>query len=129
MPMKNREAYIFAAEQAVSTVKDYEKTIRAVGTVTTISVRIYDGPETALRLQVFKKNQLGELQSLVQYSGTSGAKDYIDGNDDTFKFDIRVPIEREDKLIVRANNTSASYAYDFAVHIEIDFATWAQQYG
>lgn len=127
--MRGREALLFRAQQALNTTSDYEKAIRANCTITSVKIRIYDGPELALRLQMFIRDASGNLASVLQYSASTGAKNYIDGNDDEFVFDVRVPARVGDTLVVRANNTSATYAYDFSVDIEVDYAVWAQQYG
>lgn len=115
-----RIPFRLAASVAPASTVKVEQPIPRDGTVERVRVRVYAGAELALRITPYVVNEKGQRRDLIVFAG----KDYIDGDDDTFEFQVREPVylANGDKLVVSATNTSATYTYDFAVDIEVDFA-------
>lgn len=81
-------------------------------------IRIYAGPELALRIypKIVRKSDVEE--HLIHYMGE---KDYIDGDDDFFEWEIHKIVKRGDKLEVAATNANASYAYDYRLNCSVNY--------
>jgi hypothetical protein len=107
------------------------------GTVEQMRIRIYPGAELAVHIVPYVVNAREERRDLLTY--IKGGKKFVDGDDDTFSFSIREPVFSNDgdKIIVETTNIldpaalngdgtvkypAASYTYDWAVDIEVDYA-------
>jgi len=82
-----------------------------------LQARIYVGAELDLRLEIDKERR-GVRSSLVKYAGT---KTYIDGDDDVHEWEVFIPIEKDDKVIVKPVNVNTAYAYDYRVNFAVDY--------
>jgi len=102
-------------EAGSSDVQEYD--VSDPATIEQLSIRIYPGAETDLEIvpQVLK-DQTNTAESLVRFQG----KEYVDGDDDVFEWDLSVPVVEDDKIQIRAENKDANNPYDYRVNVEID---------
>jgi hypothetical protein len=118
---RDRGVSIAAAVNASGTdpqnVESYSYTTGKDATVEQVDVRIYPGAGLALRLEILHvDDQTGTESPLVRTRG----KDYIDGDDDTYSFNISEPIKQDDEIKVRATNLADSEEYNFRVNFDVD---------
>lgn len=93
-----------------------EYSVQADATVEKLSVRIYPGPETDFKIYPeIKREQADTVESLVRFEG----KQYVDGDDDVFEWDLSVPLYKDDVIQVRAENNTGN-EYDYRANLEID---------
>jgi len=98
-------------------VETYSYTTGKDATVEQVDVRIYPGAGLALRLEILKKDDQTDVTTpIVRTRG----KDYLDGDDDTYSFDLSEPIKEDDQIVVRAANLADSNEYNFRVNFDID---------
>lgn len=90
------------------------------GTIESVSLRIYPGPELDLRVDPYLMRFNDRRQDIISY--VPGGKQYLDGDDDTFLFCVSVPAKRNELLVVDYWNMDANNDYDFALTIEVDYA-------
>ena len=57
-------------------------------------------------------------EDIIQYMVE---KDYIDGNDDVFECQVHKRVYRGDKLVVKAVNENATYAYDYRLDCSVNY--------
>jgi hypothetical protein len=88
------------------------------GTVESVSIRIYDGAESTLRLRVLKIRDGNQVQ-LVELVG----KDWIDGDDDVYHWDVSEPVEQGDEIAVQYDNNDTSNPHNFRSNIDVDHAS------
>jgi hypothetical protein len=123
--VSGREGYLFSAPVAAGTTVELTQLIDQAGVIVEHFVRIYDGPETTLQYESFIEDPKGNRMSIIKYASGTGAKNYLDGNDDEFNFQIRVPVRRGDTLVVKVTNASA-FDYDAHASMEVDYGVWAR---
>jgi hypothetical protein len=94
------------------------------GTVERIKVRFYAGTELAVQVVPFVRDERGTQKPLLAF--VKGGKQFVDGDDDSFVFEIREPVfvKGKESLFVQFTNTqlAGGFNYDVAVDIEIDHA-------
>lgn len=92
-------------------------TVPKDATIEKLSIRIYPGAETDLEIAPeIIKFQTDTVENLVRFEG----KQFVDGDDDIFTWDLSVPVEKDDIIQVRANNQDDSNPYDYRVNLDID---------
>jgi hypothetical protein len=64
-----------------------------------------------------KVSEDGPREPLITYEG----KQYIDGDDDKWKFDVIEEAEPGDIVGVEVENVNTQYAYDFATNVSLDW--------
>lgn len=110
-------AAIGPSGQDPENVETYSYTTGKDATVEQVDVRIYPGAGLALRLEILKKDDQTDVTTpIVRTRG----KDYLDGDDDTYSFDLSEPIKEDDQIVVRATNLADSNEYNFRVNFDID---------
>jgi hypothetical protein len=120
----NKESYRFAAKVPANTGWSETDTLRVAGdgTVERVRVRIYIGAQLDLKLRVWLRRKNGGKVDEPLIKFVKGMKDYIDGDDDDFSFEIGVPVYLDDEIVVEYKNDDPLNAYDFSVDVEIDYA-------
>lgn len=119
-----RVAYPFRVTVPAAETITLNQPVPRDGTIERIKVRFYAGTELAVQVVPFVRDERGNQKPLLAYA--RGGKQYIDGDDDSFVFEIREPvlINTKDSLYVQFTNTqlAGGFAYDVAVDIEVDHA-------
>jgi len=91
-------------------------------TVEGVTARIYRGAENTLHLRLKHIPASGSPSQLVEPAADDGdGKDYIDGDDDAWEWDLSVPVEEGDLLVVEHENTDGSNAHNYRVNMDIDY--------
>jgi hypothetical protein len=85
------------------------------GTVESVSVRIYQGAENTLRLRVLRVRDGSQIQ-IVQLHG----KDWIDGDDDVYRWDVSEPVEQGDEVVVQFDNNDPDHPHNYRVNVDVD---------
>lgn len=89
--------------------------IDAPGTVEKLKLRIYAGAENDLHLRPqIKANNA--YSNLLDYAG----KDYVDGDDDTWTWDLSEPIRKDEELVIRYDNKDGANAHNFRATFSVD---------
>lgn len=114
----DRKAYRFALSVPANTSGKLVLDVPSNCTLEKVKCRIYFGAQLALRLKPYIMRPRKTKEEILCY--VAGGKDYIDGDDDGFEFDVAIPLWLDDQIVVEYNNTDANYAYDFAIDVELD---------
>jgi len=87
------------------------------GTLEHLKLRIYPGAENYLRLtpQVNRSNGYEDVIALA-------GKTYIDGDDDSFEWELSKPLREGDELVIRYQNLDTAYEHSFRAVASIDYA-------
>lgn len=91
-------------------------------TVERLSVRIYRGAELELRLSPFVDRDRADDRERREPLVTFEGKQYIDGDDDFFEFDLAIPVEEGQEIGVEVENLDGTYTYNFSAIVELDSA-------
>lgn len=86
------------------------------GYITWVEIRIYVGAETDLNLDPYIQTEIESKRKLIEYVG----KDGIDGDDDSYTFNVNVPIEDDAKVVVEADNTDPDNAHSWRVNMDFE---------
>lgn len=89
-------------------------------TIEEVDVRIYRGAELALN--IFPYVRLGGDDASKTPLLTLVGKQHIDGDDDTFEFNLAEAVTPGDEIGVDVTNTSTEFGYDFVVDMDLDRA-------
>lgn len=107
----------FAERVGADSTESFEHEIREESTIERLVVRIYPGAELDLRVRPYRKvAEDGPREPLITYEG----KQYIDGDDDKWQFDLVEEAEPGDYVGVEVENVNTQYGYDFAAHVSLD---------
>lgn len=106
---------------AGATEQRMEFEVLADATVEQFSVRIYQGAQLDLQLEVFIERKINESRTRRDDIVEMVGKEYIDGDDDVYEWDVSQPIEEEDKLVILATNNDGSNAYDYRANFDVDY--------
>jgi len=88
-------------------------------TIERVSLRFYPDAMLNLQLDPYLLKTKERRYNLIDY--VTGAKGYIDGDDDYFIYTCKHPAQVDDVLTIEYNNIDAVDAFDFTVDIELDF--------
>lgn len=109
------------SDQVPAGATDQETSLEVdqAATVERLSIRIYPGAQLDLELRPVVRQERGNTsdQNLIEYAG----KEYIDGDDEQYHWDLSVPIEQGDKIVIQATNRDGSNAYDYRANLDIDY--------
>lgn len=107
----------FSERIAADTTESFEHEIREESTIERLVVRIYPGAELDLRVEPYLKvAEDGPREPLITYEG----KQYIDGDDDKWNFDLVEEAEPGDIVGVEVVNLDDSNGYDFVTQLSLD---------
>jgi hypothetical protein len=116
----NREVIRLALQVAGGVSDTIEFTVPGDCTVERLAIRIYEGAALLLQLKPFIKRAGSEIREpLVRYA--KSGKQYIDGEDESYKWTMSIPAGVDDVIGVDYVNSDAD-AHDFAVDVELDYA-------
>jgi len=104
---------------AGATEREVEVTVDTDATIERLSIRIYTGAELDLELRPLVRTTGGGSRDepLLEYAG----KEYLDGDDDRYTWDLAQPIEDGEKIVIEATNNDGSNAYDYRANVDVDY--------
>jgi hypothetical protein len=118
MAQVTRKGVYFSSRINSDSTEIEKYNVRQNATIEHAEVRFYPGAQLDLQLKLEVVDENGTSKEIVD---PQGEKDYIAGDDDFFKFNISVPIEKEDEIRIIAENTDQNgNAYDYVVNMELD---------
>lgn len=85
-------------------------------TIENFTVRIYPGAGFALRLRPKVVKSENNAYPLIRTRG----KNYIDGDDEKYEWDLSEPVEQGDEIVVEAENLASESEYNFRANADID---------
>ena len=92
--------------------------VRHDATIEHVEVRFYPGQQLDLEVELHVVDENGTSKEIVD---PVGEKPYLAGDDDFFKFDVSVPIEKDDEIrVVARNQDTSGNDYDYIVNMELD---------
>lgn len=108
----------FSISERVSANSSSEQVVNVTsdGTIERLQVRIYTGAELDLELEPVVRTSTGQERPIVKLKG----KSTIDGDDDFYEFVPVKPIQDNDSIVIKANNTGTN-ALDYRVNIDVDY--------
>lgn len=121
---ETRDGLTFARQVPAGESDQLAHEVEEPATVESVQTRIYQGAENTLRLRLYHIAD-GSRSRLIEHvgdpdAGGGGTKDYIDGDDDDYRWDVSVPVERGDTLVVDHENTDGSNAHNYRVNMDVD---------
>lgn len=104
---------------AGATDREVRITVDTAATIERMEVRIYQGPELDLEIEPVRRPNAANVsdQPLLEYSG----KEYVDGDDDLYTWQVAEPVEEGDEIVIIATNRDGSNAYDYRVNFDVDY--------
>jgi hypothetical protein len=117
MTNRQRAGQTIAQEVAAGASGELAVDVDAAGTLEGLKLRIYAGAENTLQLRPQRKTN-GGYENLLAY-GNDG-KHYVDGDDDVWEWDLSIPVQKDDAIVVRYENTDANNPHNFRAVTEID---------
>lgn len=119
---KSKNGLTFARQVPATESDRLEHEVQQAATVEGVTIRIYTGAENTLRLTVKHRPASGSEALLVDTVEDGGdGKDYIDGDDERYQWDVSHPVEKGDVLVVEHDNTDGSNAHNYRVNMDIDY--------
>jgi hypothetical protein len=97
---------------------EFKERIKANGTIETVKVRFYKGQQKALEVYPFVRHKGNKDESLITYSGSTS---HLSGDDDYFIYDVVVPVENDDQMMIHVKNIDPTYAYTMVVDVAVDY--------
>lgn len=117
--MLPRLAHEFAFTVPPNTSGELRQNIPASGVVERVLIRIYQGAQLNLRLRpyIVRPRQHHDLITFAP-----GGKQWFDGDDDFYIYQISAEVNRDEAFAVWYHNLQATHTYDFRVTIEVNYA-------
>lgn len=88
-----------------------------------LKLRIYDGAENTLQLRP-QKERNGTYDELLAYGD---GKQYVDGDDDVWEWDLSIPFETDEKIVIRYDNTDTQNPHNFRATTSVDYMNGAER--
>lgn len=104
---------------ASTTDQEVSITLDSDATVERLSIRIYPGAELDLQLVPVVRTSGGGSRDrpLLEFAG----KEYVDGDDDMYVWELSKPVEEGDEIVMKATNNDGSNAYDYRANFDVDY--------
>ena len=125
---EGRESHRFASQVAGGGSEEHTHKMQEDATVEQVTVRFYPGPRRDLHITPFverESTRRKDRQDLVELHG----KDYIDGDNDLWVFDVSHEVEKGDTIGVHADNVEPDHDYDFICDVAVDYAGGTSRFG
>lgn len=116
MPKETKDGVSFATEAAAGASDELVYAVDRPATVEHVTARIYSGAETTLELVPVVRTVDENERPLVELVG----KPAIDGDDDSYEWNISQEIEKNEEIVIKYTNTDGSNAHNFRVNVDID---------
>lgn len=117
-----RLTHDFARQVAPLTEGVMQINIPGPGLIERLAIRIYQGAQLNLRINPYLVRPRQNL-NLINY--VTGGKQFVDGDDDNYIYNLSIECNQDDALAVWFSNLQATHAYDFRVSVEINYAAGA----
>lgn len=101
-----------------STTEEYTHVFQQAGTVEHIRFRNYVGHEFDLRYRAYLDKKDGQRIDLIRSLGQA----FVSGNNDVYELDVREAFDKDDELVVTAENADAERTYHASAVVEVDYA-------
>jgi len=128
MPGERKESIRFGKAVGAGDSGSLSYDVVGDATVERVTTRFYPGQELDLHLtpwiKVGSKDERDKI-TLVQLEG----KDFVDGSDDFFEFDVGEKISDGDQIGVDFDNQDSQFSYNFHLAIEIEHAGGTSRFG
>jgi len=115
---RDKNGISFGATVPATEIRRLTYDVTNDATVESASVRIYRGAENTLQLRLKHLPEQGAPSDLVE---TVGPKQYIDGDDERYDWNLGVPVEDGSVVVVEAENTDGINAHNFRVNVDLDY--------
>jgi len=120
---EDRKSHRFSTSVASDDTEELTATAQADATVEQVAVRFYSGPRLDLHVKPFIRRQVTPNRTTTEDVVELHGKEYIDGNDDLWVFDVSKTVEEDDEFGVEVTNTDTDgNDYDFVADMELDRA-------
>lgn len=117
--MNSKEIIAFRKRVPANTSGKLTERIKANGTIDKITVRFYIGQELHLKVMPYIRHIGNKIHYPITLGGGGG--DYwLIGDDDTFNFDVSIPVYNDDEVVVEFENES-DYEYNLVCDFVIDY--------
>lgn len=111
-----RDGQSLASRTPAGATETENLSIDSDGTVERLTLRIYRGAETDLRLYPRIVRE-GNSIPLIETAG----KTYIDGDDDHWEWTLAQPVQQGDRLSIRAVNNDDTNPHNWRATVEVDY--------
>ena len=116
MAQERKRGISFAEQTDGESTDEVVHTVVSPATIEQIHARIYPGPENELELVLqHRSRESSQWVSLITHEG----KQFLDGDNDTWEFDVAIPVAKDDEIRVVATN-NATEEYDWRVNMDVD---------
>lgn len=116
MSINERAGQSLAKQVPAAETGTVELPVQADGTIESIKLRIYTGAENTLKLRPQKKTDRG-FEDILDLAG----KNWIDGDDDVWSWSLSVPIQSDEKVVIRYDNQDGANAHNFRATVDVDY--------
>lgn len=117
--VNKKETIAFIKNIAASTDLKLSERVKGEGTIEKFTVRFYPGQERSLQVRATVIHKGNKTEDLVTYP--EGGENYLSGDDDSLSFNIVIPVENDDEIVLYVKNIDATYEYTLVAYIEIDY--------
>jgi hypothetical protein len=101
--------------------------IRKPCTIEGMHVRFYFGNQLSVRVNPYLLKTKERQYNIIDFP--AGTKKYIDGEDESLDYNVSVPCDVDDEIVIEYTNTDGANGYDIAVSFELDFMGGALRIG
>lgn len=137
---QTRDSFRLAAPVSPGSTVNLTKRMQEAATVEGVRVRFYSGPRLDVRAEPYVEVSHGpdrtDRVNLIDYADEANdpdadvaAKDFIDGDDDDFQFDVSQPVDRDEVVGVEIENVNAEFTYNVTVDVVVDYAGGSSRMG
>jgi len=116
----NIQPYTISKQVAASASGD-EQTFKIEGNGIiqgSVELRLYSGAELDLRIKPMIRSQEKVLRPIIALKG----KDYIDGDDDIYRWVVNLPVFKGEYIVLQADNVDAVNAFDYRFNFSINYS-------
>ena len=137
---QTRDSFRLAAPVSPDSTIKLTKKMEESATVEGVRVRFYSGPRLDVRAEPFVEVSHGpdraDRVNLIDYADEAvdpdaevDAKDFIDGDDDDFPFDVSQPVDEGEIVGVELQNLNTEFTYNVTVDVVVDYAGGTSRMG
>lgn len=99
--------------------RKFAERVKADGTVEKLKVRFFAGQEKSLQVRPYILHKGRKIEDLVTYP--EGTNEYLCGDDDYLEFDLSIPVENDDEIVIAVSNMDIDDPYTLNVSVMIDY--------
>jgi len=116
-----KEPIVFKAVIAPGETKKFSERIKGDGTIEQMKVRFFQGQQKSLLVRPYVLHKGNKIEDLITYP--EGTDTYLSGDNDYLEFDLVVPVENDDQLVIWVQNVDpdALDPYTLNLSVMIDY--------